>query len=144
RGGSDGKERRTRLLEGWSVEKACRAGAHAIKVLLYYHPNASEETNRHQKELVRRVGEECARYQLPFLLETVAYAIEEESTDSPAYARRKPDLVIRSAEEFSQPEYQVDILKLEFPADLKHCYEYCRKVFDGQEREPVYDLNQVR
>jgi tagatose 1,6-diphosphate aldolase len=144
RGGPDGKERRTRLIEGWSVEKARRAGANAIKVLLYYHPDASEETNRHQQELVRRVGDECVRHQVPFLLETVAYALEEEGNDTPAYARRKPDLVARSAEEFSRPEYQVDILKLEFPADLKHCYEYCRKVFDGREREPVYDLAQVR
>jgi tagatose 1,6-diphosphate aldolase len=143
-GGPSGKERKTTLIEGWSVEKARRAGANAIKLLLYYHPDASADTNTHQKALVRRVAEECARNDVPFLLELVAYALEENSTDSPAYARRKPDLVVRSAEEFSRPEYGVDILKLEFPADLKYCYQFCRKVFDGKEREPVYDLDQVR
>jgi tagatose 1,6-diphosphate aldolase len=113
-------------------------------VLLYYHPDASAETNEHQKALARRVGEECARLDVPYLLELVAYPLEEESADSPAYARRKPDLVIRSAAEFSRPEYGVAILKLEFPAELKYCYQYCRKLFDAREREPVYDLDQVR
>jgi tagatose 1,6-diphosphate aldolase len=142
--GPSGKERKTKLIEGWSVEKAGRAGANAIKLLLYFHPDASADTNNHQKALVRQVGEECARNDLPFLLELVAYALEEGTTDSPAFARRKPDLVARSAQEFSRPEYRVDILKLEFPADLKYSYQFSHKVFDAKEREAVYDLDQVR
>lgn len=53
-------------------------------------------------------------------------------------------MVIRSAEEFSKPQYQVDILKLEFPADLKRAREFSSGAFDGREREPAYTLAEVR
>ncbi len=142
--GPTGKERKSKLLESWSVEKAQKAGADAVKLLMYYHPDASDEVKRHQQRIIREVGEECARFDMPFLLELVAYAIEEAGTDTPEYARRKPDLVIRSAAEFSKPEYRVDILKLEFPADLKYTKEFSKGAFDGKERPAVYSLAEVR
>jgi tagatose 1,6-diphosphate aldolase len=142
--GPEGRERRSALIDGWSVEKARRAGAQAIKLLLFYRPEASAATNEHQQALARRVGEECARLELPFLLELLAYPLGEPSADSPEYARRKPEMVQESAREFSRPEYGVDLLKLEFPAELKYCYELSRLPFDGTEREPVMDLAAVR
>jgi tagatose 1,6-diphosphate aldolase len=142
--GPGGRERRSGLIEDWTVEKARRAGANAIKLLLFYRPDASAETNDYQKALARQVGEECARLELPFLLELLGYPLEEPAQDSPEYAGRKPEIVIESAREFSRPEYGVDILKLEFPADLKYCYEFSRKLFDEAEREPVCDLPAVR
>ena len=144
RSGPTGKERKTNLVEGWSVEKAQRAGADAVKLLLYYHPDASEEVRRYQQDLVRRLGEECEQAGMPFLLELVSYALEEASTNTDEFARRKPDLVIRSAREFSAPKYKVDVLKLEFPADLKRTREFCGGAFDGQERQVVYQLSEVR
>lgn len=144
RAGPSGKERKTTLIEGWSVEKAEHAGADAVKLLLYYHPDASEEVRRHQQDLVQRLGEECGRASMPFLLELVAYALEEASTNSDEYARKKPDLVVRSAREFSASKYKVDVLKLEFPADLKRTKEFCGGAFDGQERQAVYQLSEVR
>jgi tagatose 1,6-diphosphate aldolase len=142
--GPQGRERRTSLIEHWSVEKARRAGANAVKLLLFYRPDASPATNDHQKALARQVGEECARFEVPFLLELLGYPLGEPSLDSPEYARRKPEIVIESAREFSRPEYGVDILKLEFPAELKYCYEFSRRRFDAREREPVSDLESVR
>jgi tagatose 1,6-diphosphate aldolase len=133
-----GHGRKTELIEGWSVAKARRAGATAIKLLLYYHPDAEAEVVEHQKETCRKVGAECAEHDLPFLLETVAYPLEEPGTDSVEFARRKPDLVRRSAEEFSKPEYGVDVLKLEFPGDLKFTREYRSGAFDGKVREEAY------
>jgi tagatose 1,6-diphosphate aldolase len=144
RSGATGKERKTRLIEGWSVEKAQHAGADAVKLLLYYHPDASEDVRRHQQDLVQRLGEECEQAAMPFLLELVAYALEEASTNTDEYAKRKPDLVIRSAREFSASKYKVDVLKLEFPADLKRTKEFCGGAFDGQERQAVYQLSEVR
>ena len=143
RSGATGKERKTTLIQGWSVEKAEHAGADAVKLLLYYHPDASEEVRRHQQDIVQRLGAECEQRNLPFLLELVAYAIEEESTNTDEFAKRKPDLVIRSAREFSAPKYKVDVLKLEFPADLKRTKEFCGGAF-GQERQSVYQLSDVR
>jgi tagatose 1,6-diphosphate aldolase len=144
RSGPTGKERKTNLVAGWSVEKAQRAGADAVKLLLYYHPDASEEVRRYQQDLVRRLGEECEQAGMPFLLELVSYALEEASTNTDEFARRKPDLVIRSAREFSAPKYKVDVLKLEFPADLKRTREFCGGAFDGQERQAVYQLSEVK
>lgn len=142
--GASGKERKSHLIEGWSVEKAQRAGADAIKLLIYYHPDASTEVRHHQQELVQRVGEECERADMPFLLELVSYALEEEGTDTPEFAKKKPSLVVRSASEFSKPQYKVDILKLEFPADLKFTQEFSHGAFDGKERQAVYTLKDVR
>jgi tagatose 1,6-diphosphate aldolase len=144
RSGPTGKERKTNLIEGWSVEKAQHAGADAVKLLLYYHPDATEEVRRHQEDLVQRLGEECDQACMPFLLELVAYALEEGGTSTDEFARKKPDLVIRSAREFSAPKYKVDVLKLEFPADLKRTREFCGGAFDGQERQAVYQLSEVR
>jgi tagatose 1,6-diphosphate aldolase len=144
RSGATGKERKTRLIEGWSVEKAQHAGADAVKLLLYYHPDASEDVRRHQQDLVQRLGEECEQAAMPFLLELVAYALEEASTNTDEYAKRKPDLVIRSAREFSAAKYKVDVLKLEFPADLKRTAEFCGGAFDSQQRQAVYQLSEVR
>lgn len=143
KGGPTGKERKTSLVKNWSVTQAQRAGADAIKLLLYYHPDGSEEVLQHQQKLAEQVGRECAQADLPFLLELVSYPLEEESSDSAQFARRKPDLVIRSAAEFGESRYQVDILKLEFPADLKWTKEFCSGAFDGRDRSPVYSLTDV-
>lgn len=142
--GSMDRERKSRLVENWSVEKAQRAGADAVKLLIYYHPDASEEVRNHQQDLVQGVGEECERADMPFLLELVSYALDEESKDTLEFARRKPDLVIRSTAEFSKADYKVDILKLEFPADLKWAKEFANGAFDGKEREAAYTLKEVR
>ncbi|HID57575.1 TPA: tagatose 1,6-diphosphate aldolase [Candidatus Poribacteria bacterium] len=155
RAGSNGLERRSRQIEGWSVEKAVRAGANAIKLLIYYRPEASDETLQHQQNFVRFVGQECEKYDIPFLLELVGYPLLEDeiaaspdpakpTNDTPVYAKRKPEIVRRTAEEFSKPEYKVDILKLEFPADLKYTEEYCKGTFDGKHRKFVYNLSAVR
>jgi tagatose 1,6-diphosphate aldolase len=144
RSGPTGKERKTNLIGGWSVDKAEHAGADAVKLLLYYHPDVSEEVRRHQQELVQRLGEECEQACMPFLLELVSYALEEGDTSTDEFARKKPDLVIRSAREFSDPKYKVDVLNLEFPANLKRTREFCGGTFDGQERQAVYQLSDVR
>lgn len=141
--GPGGRERRSHPIPNWSVEKTAAAGAGAVKLLLPYRPDASAETNAHQNAFARQVGEECARHEIPFLLELLGYPLEGEETDTPDEARRKPRIVLESAREFSKPEYQVDLLKLEFPAELKWCREYSRGAFDGKERDPVYDREQV-
>lgn len=142
--GAGGKERLTALIEGWSVERARSVGADAVKLLIHYHPDSSREVSEAQQELAQRVGEECRGADMPFLLELVGYPLAEESSDALQFAREKPQMVIRSAEEFSKPQYQVDILKLEFPADLKRAREFSSGAFDGREREPAYTLAEVR
>lgn len=138
----DGKERRTTLLEGWSVEKIKRAGAAAVKLLVYYQPDCSKETLDHQHRIVREVGAECRAHDILYLLELVGYPLKGMAADSPDFAKLKPSIVVRSAKEFAKPEYGVDILKLEFPAELKFTNEFAGK-FDGKARTAVYGLKDV-
>lgn len=150
----EGQERRSSLIEGWSAEKIKRAGANAVKLLVYYRPDASERTLEHQHALIRQVGDECEQYDLPFVLELVSYPLLEDelpadrnapvTTDSAAFARRKPEIVMKTAQQFSLPEYKADVLKIEFPADLKYTKEYCDGTFDGKKRPALYDLDDVR
>lgn len=116
-------ERRSRLIEGFSVEAAGHAGTDAVKLLLWHHPATSAATLIHQQQIVRLVGDACARTGLPFVLEVVTYSLDDGRKGA-AFARQKPGLVIDAARMYSAPEYGVDLLKLEFPADLKYTAEY--------------------
>ncbi len=117
-------ERRSRLLDDWSVERTVRSGADGVKLLIYHHPEASTETLDHQKGIVETVGAACAANDVPFILEAVTYAIEGRDKESAEFARRKPDLVVRTAETYADPRFNVDLLKIEFPASLKYTEEY--------------------
>lgn len=134
-------ERLSNPIENWTIDKAQRAGADAIKLLAYYHPDASTPALKHQQEFVRHVGDECEKQDIPFLLELVSYALEG-TTKSVEFAKQKPDLVIRSVEEFTDPSYKVDILKLEFPADLKYTEEYKDSSFYAG--DSAYSLSEVK
>lgn len=134
-------ERLSNPIANWTIEKAQHAGADAIKLLAYYHPDASNTTLEHQQKFVRHVGDECEKHDLPFLLELVSYALQG-TTKSVGFAKQKPDLVIRSVQEFTNPSYKVDILKLEFPADLKYTSEYQDRSFYAG--ESAYELSEVK
>ncbi|HTE03018.1 MAG TPA: tagatose 1,6-diphosphate aldolase [bacterium] len=144
RAGTGNRERKSRLVQGWSIAKAKRAGANAVKLLVYYNPDVSSEVLSFQQRLVERVGKGCAEEDLPFLLELVTYPSEETSGDTPEFAKKRPRHTIESAREFSKGQYYVDILKLEFPGDLKYSREFHLGVFDGRERAPVYSLEEIQ
>ena len=61
----DPTARESQILPGWSVAKIARMGATAVKLLVYYHPEAPNAAE--QETLVQEVGEACARYDIPFL-----------------------------------------------------------------------------
>ena len=105
-------------IDGWSVEKIKRAGGDAVKVLAWYRPDAGEAANEHQHDFVRRIGEACARYDIPFLLETLAYPLAGEADRTSDYREttsKRADHVLGAVEEFAKPDYGVDLFKLESP-----------------------------
>ncbi len=142
--GATGEERKSRLIDGWSVSKTRRLGADAVKLLVYYRTDVSPKVIQHQQELVAQVGRECQNHDIPFVLEVVSYPFQNgEAKDTPSYAKRKPQMVFDAVHEFSKEKYKVDLLKVEFPADLKFCREFADGAFDAQKRESVYTLSDV-
>ncbi len=105
------------LLDVWSVRRLVAAGADCIKILLYYTPFDPPQVNEIKHAWVERIGAECVASDVPFFLEFVGY---EEGGDEKgiAFARKKPEVVARSMEEFSKPQYGVDVLKVEVPVNM--------------------------
>jgi tagatose 1,6-diphosphate aldolase len=107
------------LLDIWSVRRLAAAGADCVKILLYYTPFDPPDVNNIKHAWVERIGAECAAVDIPFFLEFVGY---EEGKDEKTieFARKKPEIVTRSMEEFSKPQYAVDVLKVEVPVNMAY------------------------
>lgn len=108
------------LLPRWSVRRLIDAGANVIKVLLYYDPDDLEQVNTIKEAFIERVGAECRAYAIPFFLEVIAYSDEIGDENSLAFARVKPSKVKKYMQEFSQPQYGVDVLKVEVPVNMRY------------------------
>lgn len=106
------------LLDVWSVRRLKEAGADCIKILLYYTPFDPQHVNDHKHAWVERIGDECRANDIPFFLEFVGY---EEGADEKgvAYAKKKPEIVTRTMEEFTKDRYGVDVMKVEVPVNMK-------------------------
>jgi tagatose 1,6-diphosphate aldolase len=106
------------LLRGWSVEKAKRMGADAVKFLVYYHPFAGELTAI-QEDLIAEVIQSCREADLAFFLEPVSYSIDPEHTkNSAGFAAQLPHLMVEIAHRLGA--LGPDVLKLEFPANATY------------------------
>ncbi len=111
-------EKQPSLISGASARRLKAAGADCVKVLLHYAPLASAQVNDAKQAFVERIGSECRAEDIPFFLELVHYA----SPSGPEEGKRpenRPDAVIQSIAEFSHDRYGVDVLKVEFPVDVK-------------------------
>jgi len=134
----DGSGRLTTLLPGWSVKKAKRMGASAVKLLIYFRPDLKEIASR-QLELVAGLAGECTAEDIALLVEPVSYRVEANGESPQAFAEMKPDLVIETAKQIT--ELPIDVLKAEFPADMKfeqdgeRMMQWCREL-DGASRRP--------
>jgi len=104
-------ERTTRLMQGWSVSQIKRMGADAVKLLIYYHPDAANADE--QEHLLIEVAEQCADVDIPLFLETLVYPIEEGVTKLTGETRR--EAVIRAAHRLTA--LGGDVYKCEFPYD---------------------------
>jgi tagatose 1,6-diphosphate aldolase len=126
----------TTLLDGWSIEKIKRMGASAAKILVYYRPDLTEVADR-QLKTIQAVAEECLEYDIPFLVEPKTYPAKGEDTGTAEFAARKPNLVIETARQITS--LPIDVLKAEFPADLKHetnrakLLQFCRQLDDASQ-----------
>jgi len=104
---------------GHAAGCSCTPGADAVKVLIYYTPFDSDAVNGEKHAFVERIGDECRANDIPFFLEFIGYDPEGGDERGLEYARRKPEIVARSMEVFSQEQYGVDVLKVEVPIAMQ-------------------------
>src|SRR5215469_2009172 len=105
------------LLPEQSVRRLVEAGAQVIKILLYYNPFDDAWINRIKQAYVERIGAECIALDVPFFLEPLVYDDAFGDEKRLAFARKKPEYVYHSIEEFSRARYGVDVLKVEMPVN---------------------------
>jgi tagatose 1,6-diphosphate aldolase len=89
-------------------------------VLLYYSPFEPESVKEIKHAFVARIGAECTYYQVPFFLEFVGYDPSGGDEKGLDFAKQKPAIVSGSMKEFSKPEYNVDVLKVEVPVNMEY------------------------
>ena len=104
-------------IDDWSVAKIKRMGGDAVKVLAWYRPDADADVRRRQEDWTKRIGEACARHDIPFLFELLVYPLDGSNTDYVEMAAKKSDHVLQSVETFAHPDFGVDIFKLESPVN---------------------------
>lgn len=103
--------RRSSLLQEWSVEKIARMGASAVKMRLYYHPEARSAAK--QEALLDEVVDACRTADIPLFLEPLSYPLSGKARSLPSAERRA--VVIETARRLSPRG--IDVLKAEFPLD---------------------------
>ncbi len=107
----DTAARRAQIIPGWSVEKAKRMGASAIKLLVYYHPDSA--TAPEIEDFTSSVAEDCRKHDLILILEPLSYSLDENRKLS---SEEKRYVVVETARRLTP--LNVDILKAEFPLDI--------------------------
>jgi tagatose 1,6-diphosphate aldolase len=122
-----GQGRVTQIAPGLSAQKIRRMGGDAVKLLVRYRPDLTDAAQQNEA-VIQEVAAQCQQADTPFVLETVATALEGQSKAD--FAREKPQIVIETARRLSR---YCDLYKAEFPDDLafehdpavlaKHCQE---------------------
>jgi tagatose 1,6-diphosphate aldolase len=118
------------LLPNVSARRIKEWGADAVKILIYYTPFEDAKINDIKHAFVERIGAECEAEEIPFFLEFVGYDPHGGDEKGFEFAKLKPEIVIRSMEEFSKPHYRVDVLKVEVPINAN--YVEGSSVYKGQ------------
>jgi tagatose-1,6-bisphosphate aldolase len=107
----EARARHAQIIPGWSVEKAKRMGASAIKLLVYYHPDSS--TAKETEDFTSKIAEDCRRHDLVLMLEPLSYSLDENQKLT---SEEKRIVVVETAKRLTL--LNIDILKAEFPLDI--------------------------
>lgn len=113
----DPTERRVDFIDGWTVAKIKQFGASAVKLLVYYHPDAKSAGEI--ETVVQNVAEACHRHDIPLFVEPLSYSLDAAVPEkSEAFARLRPEIVRRTVENLGGTG--VDVLKIEFPVNVQY------------------------
>ncbi len=117
----DSSYRKTELIPSWTPEKIRKAGASAVKFMVYYHPESGALAEE-LEGLIGSVVADCHQWDLAVFLEPMSYSLDPAvSKDSADFAAERPAVVIETARRLSRSG--ADVLKLEFPHDIKFSQE---------------------
>ena len=106
------------LLDHYSVRRIVADGADCVKILLYYTPFRFRGCQRNQARLGRAHRRRMSwrpTCRSSSNLSATRTAWTKRASSTPA---KKPEIVTRSMEEFSKPQYAVDVLKVEVPVNM--------------------------
>jgi len=131
------------LLSNVSVKRIVDWGGNAVKILIYYSPFEDAGVKDIKHAFVERIGAECETHQIPFFLEFIGYDPKGGDEKGLDFAKIKPEIVMKSMEEFSKPFYRVDVLKVEVPINAH--YTEGSMVYKGQKAYSMQEaLNHFR
>ena len=125
------------LLPIWSAKRIKELGADAVKILLYYDVDDKPEINDIKHALVERIGSECIAEDIPYFVEILTYDASDMDVTSREYASLKPHKVNGAMREFSKPQYNADVLKVEVPVNMNFVEDYTSE-------ESVYTADEAR
>ena len=94
----------SQVVEDEIVKKAKKWGVDAVKLLIYWSNNASEEVKKHQRDLVKKMGEMALESDILYILEILTYGVNEAE---------KTKAILSAIKEFSGDDYHVDLFKVE-------------------------------
>ncbi|MFF5914376.1 tagatose-bisphosphate aldolase [Staphylococcus pasteuri] len=114
------KGRSPDCLVEWSAKRLKEQGADAVKFLLYYDVDDDEYINVQKQAYIERIGSECVAEDIPFFLEVLSYDDNISDNSSVEYAKVKPRKVNEAMKLFSEPRFNVDVLKVEVPVNMKY------------------------
>jgi tagatose 1,6-diphosphate aldolase len=109
----DPQARQSRIASGFSIAKARRMGASAVKLLVYYHP--ASQTAGETEALVESVAHDCLEQDLPLFVEPLSYSIDPSKKKLEGDEVRQ--VVVETARRLTH--YPIDVLKAEFPLDIQ-------------------------
>ncbi|PTI11410.1 tagatose-bisphosphate aldolase [Staphylococcus warneri] len=104
----------------WSAKRLKEQGADAVKFLLYYEVDDEEQINIQKQAYIERIGSECVAEDIPFFLEVLSYDDNIADNGSVEFAKVKPRKVNEAMKLFSEPRFNVDVLKVEVPVNMKY------------------------
>ncbi|HLQ74932.1 MAG TPA: tagatose-bisphosphate aldolase [Alloiococcus sp.] len=126
------------LIDDMSVQVIKEKGGNAVKFLLYYDIDESDEINEQKHRFTERIGSECHGEDIPFFLEIVTYDSKIDDAKGKEYAAVKPRKVIDAMKEFSKERYHVDVLKVEVPVNMNFVEGYGEDVVHTKEEAQAF------
>lgn len=111
-------ERITALPQNLTIADYGSLGVRRLKFFLYYAPRGNPATNEKKHALVRQIGAQCAEHGIEFLFEPIVYDEHIRDASSFQFAQQKPELVMEATRTFADPQFRIDVLKVEIPVNL--------------------------